>query len=41
MTYDGGLFVRSVEGKNDLAQRRDAIDEAFELGRRAAEPNQR
>lgn len=40
MTYEGGLFVRSVEGKNDLAKRQDALDEAFELGRRAVESNE-
>ncbi|MEJ2716360.1 MAG: flavodoxin family protein [Deltaproteobacteria bacterium] len=39
MTYEGGVFVRSVEGKNDIAERRDAMEEAFEMGRRAAEPS--
>lgn len=39
MTYAGGLFVRSVEGKNDIAQRQDELQEAYELGRRAAESN--
>jgi multimeric flavodoxin WrbA len=35
MTYEGGLFVRSVEGKADIAKHPDELKRAFELGKDA------
>jgi len=34
MSYEGGVFIRSVEGKGDIAKQSDALQQAFELGRR-------
>ena len=34
MNYQGGVFVRSVEGKGDIARHAEALQEAFDLGRR-------
>jgi len=34
MSYEGGVFIRSVEGKGDIAKKSDALQQAFELGRR-------
>ncbi len=36
MTYEGGVFVRSVEKKADILKHPDALKEAYELGRKAA-----
>jgi multimeric flavodoxin WrbA len=36
MSYERGVFVRSVEGKGDVSKQRGALDQAFELGERAA-----
>ena len=35
-SYEGGVFLREVEGKGDVARRPDALREAYELGRKAA-----
>lgn len=37
MSYEGGVFIRSVEGKGDIAREPDALRQAFELGRRVVE----
>jgi multimeric flavodoxin WrbA len=34
-SYDGGLFVKSVEGKAAVMDRPDVLADAFELGKRA------
>jgi multimeric flavodoxin WrbA len=36
MSYERGLFVRSVEGKGDIAKQPDALKQAYELGKKAA-----
>jgi multimeric flavodoxin WrbA len=33
MSYEGGLFVRALEGKGDAAQSADALRDAYELGK--------
>lgn len=35
MSYEGGVFVRSVEGKGDMAQHPDELKQAYELGKNA------
>jgi multimeric flavodoxin WrbA len=35
MTYEGGVFVRSVEKKADIMQHPEALKEAYDLGRKA------
>jgi multimeric flavodoxin WrbA len=39
-SYEGGLLVKSVEGKNAILERPEALKDAFEMGRKAvrAEP---
>ncbi|MBI5249743.1 MAG: flavodoxin family protein [Desulfomonile tiedjei] len=32
MSYEGGVFVRSVEGKGDMAKHPDSLKQAFDLG---------
>jgi multimeric flavodoxin WrbA len=32
MTYEGGVFVRKVEGKGDILKHGDALKQAFDLG---------
>jgi len=39
MTYEGGVFVKSVEGKGDAASHTDAMKDAFELGKKAVQEN--
>lgn len=39
MTYEGGVFVKSVEGKGDAATHVDAMKDAFELGKKAVKEN--
>ena len=34
-SYEGGLFVRSVESKIAVSERSEVLKEAFELGRKA------
>jgi multimeric flavodoxin WrbA len=34
-SYEGGLFVRSVEGKAAVMERSEILKEAFELGKKA------
>ena len=36
MTFEDGLYVNSVEGKDAILEKPDALQEAFELGRRVA-----
>ncbi len=36
MSYEGGMFVRSVEGKGDMANHPDYLKQAFDLGAAAA-----
>ncbi len=36
MTYEGGMCVSGVENKGDVEHRQEALDDAFELGKRAA-----
>jgi hypothetical protein len=35
MSFEGGMYVKGVEGKGDIANRTDAMKQAFELGRNA------
>lgn len=35
MSYEGGIFIKSVEGKGDIAKHPEALKQAFELGRDA------
>ncbi|MFH0958307.1 MAG: flavodoxin family protein [Pseudomonadota bacterium] len=35
MSYEGGLFVKSVEGKKAVLERPEVLKEAFDLGRNA------
>jgi multimeric flavodoxin WrbA len=35
MSYDGGIFIKSVDDKGEIAKHPDALKEAFELGRDA------
>lgn len=42
MSYEGGVLVRSAEGKGDITRQPEALQDAFELGRRVvAEFNQK
>jgi multimeric flavodoxin WrbA len=35
MSYEGGLFLRSMEKKSDARDRPEALEQAFEMGRKA------
>jgi len=37
MSYEGGLLIRGLEKRNDIRKRPEALEEAFLLGKRAAE----
>lgn len=37
MSYEGGVFVRGVEKKGDMADRPEDLKKAFDLGRQAVE----
>jgi multimeric flavodoxin WrbA len=36
MSYEGGTLIKQVEGKGDILKHPEAMQEAFELGRKAA-----
>jgi multimeric flavodoxin WrbA len=36
MSYEGGVFIKKVEAKGDVAKHPDAMRQAFELGKKAA-----
>jgi hypothetical protein len=37
MSYEGGLLIDRVEAKGEILKHSDAMDRAFELGKRAVE----
>ena len=39
MSYQGGIMFRRVEGKGDVKEHEDYLDQAFELGKKAASPD--
>jgi multimeric flavodoxin WrbA len=41
MSYEGGMFVRSVEGKGDMAKHPEYLKQAFDLGVSAAATGKR
>jgi multimeric flavodoxin WrbA len=38
MGYEGGVFVKKVEAKGDIQQNAEALNQAYELGKTAADP---
>ena len=38
MSYEGGVFVKKIEAKGDIRKDPDALKQAYELGKTAAEP---
>ncbi len=37
MSYEGGVFFREVEGKGNIIKRPEALEQAFELGKKATD----
>jgi hypothetical protein len=38
MSYEGGLFLRSLEKPSDIQNQPDMLQQAYDLGKKAAAP---